>query len=177
LVDAIDTELPKSKTSIAQNGAPKTKMNAIDSDTLRVKSKPVSKSNSSVLKDSNSTSTPKNQFDRPALLDPAKQSNGTSKKIVKNAKSKTELKTFFTVQIAASTNAAKDLPKYIDINDVHSIKGNDGFVRFVVGKFNTLNAARNRLEQLKNAGHKEAFITAYDGDKRITVNEAVELLK
>ena len=37
--------------------------------------------------------------------------------------------------------------------------------------------ARKRLAKLKNDGFKDAFITAYDGNKRITVNEAVELLK
>ena len=63
------------------------------------------------------------------------------------------------------------------IEDVHSVKGDDGFVRFVVGTFTRIDDARNRLAKLKSDGYKDAFLTAYNGNKRITVNEAVELLK
>ncbi len=100
------------------------------------------------------------------------------KKPVKdNSKNQAKSPVYFTVQIAASTDAAKDLPKYMHIEDVHSIKGADGFVRFVVGNFSSVEEARKRLVKLKSEGYKDAFLTAYNGDQRITVTEAVELLK
>ncbi len=86
-------------------------------------------------------------------------------------------KVYFSVQIGASNNAAKDLPKYIHIKDVYSVKGADGFVRFLVGKYTLLEDARNRQSDLKKDGFKDAFVAAYNGEQRITVNEAVELLK
>lgn len=126
----------------------------------------------------NDSAKTKNSFDRPSLLDPLKENKAAAKKSTKdNLKSATQSKIYLTVQIAASTNAAKDLPKYMHIEDVHSVKGDDGFVRFVVGTFTSMNDARKRLAKLKTDGFKDAFVTAYNGDKRITVNEAVELLK
>lgn len=120
-----------------------------------------------------------------AMVDSAHEKNNSlmqaktpEKKPAKdNSKNQVKSKVYFTVQIAASTDAAKDLPKYMNIEDVHSIKGDDGFVRFVVGKFSSHDEARKRLVKLKNEGYKDAFLTAYNGDQRITVSEAVELLK
>lgn len=109
---------------------------------------------------------------------PAVQLQAPVKKAVKdNLKNQPKNKVYITVQIAASTDAAKDLPKYMHIDDVHSIKGDDGFVRFVVGNFTLLEDARKRLAKLKGDGFKDAFLTAYNGDQRITVSEALELLK
>ena len=120
----------------------------------------------------------KNEFDHSSVLDkPVETKPKIKKPTADNSKKLTQSKVYFTVQIAASTDAAKDLPKYLHIQDIHSVKSDDGFVRFVAGNFTVLEDARKRMAQLKNGGYKDAFITAYDGNKRITVNEAVELLK
>ena len=108
---------------------------------------------------------------------PAQTKLPVKKPVKDNSKNKVKSTVYFTVQIAASTDAAKDLPKYMHIEDVHSIKGADGFVRFIVGNFSSIEDARKRLIKLKADGYKDAFLTAYNGDQRITVTEAVELLK
>jgi len=37
--------------------------------------------------------------------------------------------------------------------------------------------AKDHLKIAKNKGYSNAFIVAYDGDKKITISEALELLK
>ena len=141
---------------------------SITADTVSPKDKfpTVKDSVSQVIKTTDDTIVQKNK-----VVIPVKKTPKTNDKVTgKN-------KIFFTVQIAASTNAAKDLPKYMHIKDIHSLKGADGFTRFMAGNFISYDEARSRQTQLKTTGYKDAFITAYNGTERITVNQAIELLK
>jgi cell division protein FtsN len=93
------------------------------------------------------------------------------------AKEDAEPGVFFTVQIGATTNPEKDKGKFGKIASVKALKGNDGFTRFVVGHYSTAALARQKQTEMKQSGFKDAFLSAYDGDKKITVPEAEQLLK
>lgn len=82
---------------------------------------------------------------------------------------------FFSVQILADrkevSSAAID-QVYSGSHPVIHVEG-DGWHRYMVGRFSSVAEARKAMtdESLKG------FIVAYNGEKRITVQEAVELLK
>ncbi len=84
---------------------------------------------------------------------------------------------YFTVQIGASTNPSKDDANFFKNKEVKGVKCSDGYTRYVVGSYDNANAARKRQSQLKTTGYKDAFITALNGNKRITVQEAELMLK
>ncbi|MBL0340475.1 MAG: hypothetical protein IPP71_05840 [Bacteroidetes bacterium] len=55
--------------------------------------------------------------------------------------------------------------------------GDDGMTRFYSGIYDDVEVARKSLQDLKQAGFKDAFICAFSGAKRISVTEAGQLLK
>lgn len=84
---------------------------------------------------------------------------------------------YIAVQIGASTNAKTDAPKFLKVKGVRGIVGVDGYTRFVVGTFKDAASARIKLNELKANGFKDAFLTAFKAEQRITVNEAEQMLK
>ncbi len=50
-------------------------------------------------------------------------------------------------------------------------------IKYTSGKFNTLEEAQKHLADLKNAGFKDAFIVAFNGFDRITIEEAKKSLQ
>lgn len=86
-------------------------------------------------------------------------------------------KVYIGVQIGANKEGQKEDEIYKSIEGLKKIKGTDGYTRYVIGNFNSITAARTRQNQLKAAGFKDCFLTAYDGDKKITPQEAEQLLK
>ena len=50
---------------------------------------------------------------------------------------------------------------------------NSGLTKFMVGKFMEYRLARNHRETVKGKGVNGAFVTAYNGPVRITVQEAL----
>ncbi len=101
--------------------------------------------------------------------------NSNTKAVEKNVEKKINL--YYTVQIGASAHPEKDGSQYSHVSGVQSIAAADGFTRYVVGKFTTLETANKRKDELKSQGFKDCFLSAYNGDKRITVVEATELFK
>jgi len=49
----------------------------------------------------------------------------------------------------------------------------EGFSKFMVGNFDEYKQARNHRENIKQKGCNSAFVVAYNGTKRITVQEAL----
>ena len=84
-------------------------------------------------------------------------------------------KVFFSVQILADRKevptAAIDKVYSGNLSVIH-VEG-DGWHRYMVGRFKSVTEAR---EAMTGEGLK-GFIVAYNGDERITVQEAVELMK
>ncbi|MBP7808251.1 MAG: SPOR domain-containing protein [Bacteroidia bacterium] len=82
----------------------------------------------------------------------------------------------YCVQIGAYTNAAvtsSKLSGMYGISENIRSEMNGGFTKFMVGKFMEYRLARNHRETVKGKGVNGAFVTAYNGPVRITVQEAL----
>lgn len=84
---------------------------------------------------------------------------------------------FIGVQIGASTKPDEDNSKFSSISGARGIKCKDGFTRYIVGSFSSIDEARKKQTQLKTQGFNDCFLTAFNGDQKITVQEAEQLLK
>ena len=82
----------------------------------------------------------------------------------------------YCVQIGAYTNVAvtsSKLSGMYGISENIRSEMNGGFTKFMVGKFMEYRLARNHRETVKGKGVNGAFVTAYNGPVRITVQEAL----
>jgi D-alanyl-D-alanine dipeptidase len=52
----------------------------------------------------------------------------------------------------------------------------DGFFKYTTGNFSSLEKALNMLDKVKSLGFKDAFIVAFNNNKRISIKDATELL-
>jgi N-acetylmuramoyl-L-alanine amidase len=84
---------------------------------------------------------------------------------------------YITIQIGASKNPQVDNTKYSKMDGVRPVACSDGFTRYFIGSFQTVDAARKKLAQVKASGKSDAFLTAMNGNQRITLPEAEQLLK
>ncbi|MBK7888165.1 MAG: N-acetylmuramoyl-L-alanine amidase [Bacteroidetes bacterium] len=84
---------------------------------------------------------------------------------------------FIAVQIGASKNPAIDNKKYLQTTGVKAITSGDGFTRYVIGNFTNLAAAKKKLSEIKSTLNPDAFLTAFNGKQRISLQEAEALLK
>jgi N-acetylmuramoyl-L-alanine amidase len=84
---------------------------------------------------------------------------------------------FIAIQVGASKNPEADNAKFLKTKGVSGIRCNDGFTRYAIGSFSQIADAKKKLAQVKSAGFKDAFLTAFKGDQRITVPEAEQLIK
>ena len=81
----------------------------------------------------------------------------------------------YNVQIGAFTNAIQSdvLAKKFNISENIKSEMAQGFNKFMVGNFNEYKEARSHRENIKQKGCGSAFVVAYNGAKRITVQEAL----
>lgn len=83
----------------------------------------------------------------------------------------------YHVQIGAFTNAkvtAAKLKKKFQVSEAISSEMQGGFSKFMVGSHGEYKEARDHREVMKNTnGIKSSFVVAYNGAKRITVQEAL----
>jgi len=84
---------------------------------------------------------------------------------------------YFTVQVGASQKPELDQSRFSKVTDLHSVKGDDGFTRFNAGFFTNINIAKKRQSELKTSGFNDCFITAYKGNKKISVTEATSIIQ
>lgn len=104
---------------------------------------------------------------------PSKQNSGLKDKILNDIKSPT---VFISVQIGASKNPASDNSKFTTIESINMVECADGFTRYCIGKYLTIADARKKLNQVKANGRADAFLTAFNGNQRITIQEAEKLI-
>lgn len=108
-----------------------------------------------------------------------------TKKIKENNKETIEKKitentadVFFTIQLGAV-----DKPTHIDrdrfkkVIEITERVSEDGITRFTKGIYVTLEKAISGQAEMRSKGFKDAFVTAYNKNKRITVKEATTLLQ
>jgi hypothetical protein len=74
------------------------------------------------------------------------------------------------VQLGAFRHIAQD--RFKGINDVVSVKGDDGLTRYYVGSFTDVNAAARRKVDMVLKGFDGAFLVAFKDGKRVSMKEA-----
>lgn len=81
----------------------------------------------------------------------------------------------YKVQIAALHNAveANQLAARFSINQKIDMEMAEGFTKYTVGGHSEYKAARDAREEIRSKGVNDAFVTAYNSGKRITVQEAL----
>ena len=84
---------------------------------------------------------------------------------------------YITVQIGATGESEKRPSSINKAEGVIAKKSNDGYIRYVVGQFTNVEEAQKKQKQLKALGFSDCFLSAYNGDQKITVVEAVQRLK
>ena len=104
---------------------------------------------------------------------PTKQNSGLKDKILNDIKAPT---VFISVQIGASKNPASDNSKFANVDSINIVECNDGFTRYCIGKYLSIADARKKLNQVKANGRADAFLTAFNGNQRITIQEAETLI-
>ncbi|MFQ3340693.1 MAG: N-acetylmuramoyl-L-alanine amidase [Flavobacteriaceae bacterium] len=83
----------------------------------------------------------------------------------------------FKVQIAASKKSLKTKPyNFKGLQRISKIKGSKLY-RYFYQETTTYEAAQRFLKEAKLKGYSNAFIVAFNGDKKITISEALRLLK
>ena len=84
---------------------------------------------------------------------------------------------YFAVQISASKRKinlkSHNFKGLKDVWRTKSVK----LYRYYTGKSFTIENAKNKLEETKNKGYNNAFIVAFDGDKKISISDTVNHLK
>ncbi len=93
----------------------------------------------------------------------------------KTTVAKKEGSVVYNVQIGAFNNAIQSevLSKKFNISENIKSEMAQGFNKFMVGNFNEYKEARSHRENIKQKGCSSAFVVAYNGAKRITVQEAL----
>lgn len=83
----------------------------------------------------------------------------------------------YKVQLAAGKKLVSDafLRKAYKYKDAYNVENHQGWVKYTTGEFNVYSGARDKREQLANAGHNfpGPYVTAYNDGTRITVQEAL----
>ncbi len=88
---------------------------------------------------------------------------------------KKEGNVLYSVQVGAFRNAIQSdvLSKKFNISEPIKSEMAEGYSKFIVGNFGEYKQARNHREDIKQKGCNSAFVVAYNGAKRITVQEAL----
>lgn len=90
---------------------------------------------------------------------------------------KVEHSFLFKVQIAASKNKLKLKPyNFKGLKEIYRIKSGKLY-RYYYSQSNTYEKAQQRLKEAKRKGYSKAFVVAFDGDKKITISEALRRSK
>jgi N-acetylmuramoyl-L-alanine amidase len=77
--------------------------------------------------------------------------------------------------VGAFKNAIQSdvLAKKFNISETIKSEMAEGYSKFMVGNFGEYKQARSHRENVKQKGCNSAFVVAYNGAKRITVQEAL----
>jgi N-acetylmuramoyl-L-alanine amidase len=93
------------------------------------------------------------------------------------APSETTQEVFFTVQCLSTRSPLPDNdPQIKSIPQRHMMAGNDGYYRYFSGKHLVYDEAQNQLQRLKSNGFPTAFLVAFRGKEKISIQEAKSIL-
>ena len=109
---------------------------------------------------------------------------GVNKEVITEVKPESEVPSsstssdlVFKVQIAASKNRIATKPYNFKGLSSVSREKNGKLYRYFYKSSSSYEEAKDHLVTAKNKGYSKAFIVAYDGDKKITISEAQQLIK
>jgi hypothetical protein len=93
----------------------------------------------------------------------------------KEVVAKKEGNVLYSVQVGAFRNAIQSdvLSKKFNISETIKSEMAEGYNKFMIGSFDEYKQARSHREGVKQKGCSSAFVVAYNGAKRITVQEAL----
>lgn len=83
---------------------------------------------------------------------------------------------YYTIQVGATQRPEVDGEKFKRSPDVIPLLCNDGFTRYLIGQFKSEEEARKQLAVLKSKGLNEAFLTAINGNSKISLQDAARLI-
>jgi sulfur carrier protein ThiS len=84
--------------------------------------------------------------------------------------------TTYRIQIGAFNKALSDAV-FVGVNNVISVTGKDGLVRYSAGSFSDYKDAVDYQAQMKARGFEDAFIVTYKNGERISLNIAIKAEK
>ena len=100
---------------------------------------------------------------------------------IKNEEPKEQSKTKginFRVQIATSSLKLETKPyNFKGMNDVELYISGKNIYKYTVGRYATIDDAKERQKEVKKLGYTTAFIIAFENDKRIDLQEAIKKTK
>lgn len=105
---------------------------------------------------------------------PEKKNSGLAEKVLNDLNAPA---VFISIQIGASKNPGVDNSKYASEEAINIVECTDGFTRYCIGKYLSIADARKKLNEVKAKGKADAFLTAFNGNQRITIQEAEKLIK
>jgi len=82
----------------------------------------------------------------------------------------------YKIQICALSKIQRETNYFqskFSITDKINMEFHEGWKKYIVGKYNQYQDARNNRENIRAKGVENPFVTAYNGGKRITVQEAL----
>jgi cell division septation protein DedD len=111
---------------------------------------------------------------KPDTLKPVAVYTPPARKNTEPEKESVEL--FYTVQLGAVRNPGEnEKSMFSKIDDVKAMVAEDGYTRFVSGRFNDSAEAVKHQAVIRSKGFADAFVTAYYRNKRITLKEAAAM--
>ena len=105
-----------------------------------------------------------------------KQNTAVNKNIIKEKKS--ENKITFHVQIGIFGNEPNNnfKQKFDNLGGVMKVKIKDDVYKYIIGEYQLLSEAQNKLKDAKKNGFSDAFIYAENNGERITIKEAIIII-
>ena len=99
----------------------------------------------------------------------------SNENVVKDVEKPTN-ETTYRIQIGAFNKALSDAV-FVGVNNVISVTGKDGLVRYSAGSFSEYKDAIDYQAQMKARGFEDAFIVTYKNGERISLNIAIKAEK
>ena len=84
---------------------------------------------------------------------------------------------FISIQVGATTKPDTDNARFMSMKGVKAIRCNDGYTRYVVGNYSSIKSATADLQKVKSGGTKDAFLTGFNGNQRISAKDAELLIQ
>jgi N-acetylmuramoyl-L-alanine amidase len=166
-----DSEKQDAKGDSAKTGETKINVSETKKDSAKLTLGNPVKEETMVFHAVDSLKPSKSNPPAPAIKKPAEDVSKTE------SSASEALDLYYTVQIGAVLSGSSSSTARFEAVNAQAIAGEDGYTRFVVGRFKRLQDAISKQTELRNAGFKDAYVTPYYKGKRISLKEAAGIQK